>query len=70
MALGCWTSFRGGLFKNRALRAEGQRQIGVENVWLAEGDILGGDAAVMCLPRWFLRRFLLECSVVSHEAGE
>lgn len=31
---------------------------------------VGRDLAVMCLQRWFVRRFLLERLVISHAVGE
>lgn len=69
VAVGCWMSFTGRVFKEQALKAEGHRERGRENWRMGKGEIyyVGRDIAVMCLQRWFC---LPKHSVISHEVGE
>lgn len=56
-------------FKERALRAEGQRERGREDGERRD-SCAGRDIAVMCLQRRFQRRFPPKHLVISHEVGE
>lgn len=58
-------------FKERALKAEGQRERGRENGRMVRRESCAErDIAVVCLRRQFLRRFPPKHSVISHEVGE
>jgi len=74
VAVGCWMSSTGRLFKARALRAEGQREAEEgrdgERRERERESCAGRDTAIVCLQRRLRRRFPPEHSAISHEVGE